>query len=67
MLFDVCFGTKENKNNGSEECRGMYDAEKEITVNYPHFPTFEELENDLKEVIELYKCDGVYGITEHNR
>lgn len=67
MMFDISLGTKVNPHNGSEECRGLYDAEKDITVSYSHFPTFEELENDLKEVIELYKCDGVYGITEHNR
>lgn len=67
MMFDITLGTKVNPNNGSECSRGLYDAEKDITVTYKHFPTFDEVEQDLKDVIALYNCDGVYGITEHNR
>lgn len=67
MMFDITLGTKVNPNNGSECSRGLYDAEKDITVTYKHFPTFAEVEQDLKDVIALYNCDGVYGITEHDR
>lgn len=48
---------------GCEICRGLADTEYSIAIKADHYPTFEEAEEFIKEDLERFGYDGVYGIT----
>lgn len=61
-FYELEFGIKV-EGNECDSCRGLVDTGYSVAIKSDHEPSFEEAEEFIKNDLDKFGYDGVYGIT----